>query len=314
MFEWLIDLFNSIFPAKIPSLRDMSKICEDGNKVLKLSAVQKISAGILAMIYHNESRSDSWIKLIANNGSISTIKQSKNETYGTPDIKNGEWIVPAESKKLENIVKINDKSGGVSSGYKAIAEYATRCVDGFIAYGNPVRIADSNGKVIYTFAQDKFDGIVSGMAKIGDQWILSIMDGSAPGVASTKGWVLRGQYPDVAVMSGKIYAFAKNGDVVILNEKTGKIEKKIGNTGSKAQRARVKDNKLIFWSTADYDQLWATNGKEMKKIQEWKDGDKPTGTTSGSLFNTSLTFDGEDIIFGRSVSNAGYKIYRVKLK
>ena len=139
------------------------------------------------------------------------------------------------------------------------------------------------------------------------------MDGANPGIASSKGWIISGQFPEVSVFNDKIYAFSKDGDVFSLNKDNGKIEKTVVKTGSKAQRARVKDG-LIYWTTADYDQLWVSNGKDSRKLYEWTDGDKPTGTTSGSLFNTSLTFDGSSVIVVRSVTNRGYEIWKVELR
>lgn len=157
------------------------------------------------------------------------------------------------------------------------------------------------------------DGIVSGIAKLGGYWILAIMDGANPGIASTKGWKIAGQFQEVAVAKDTIYGFAKNGEVYLLDKDNGKVKKTVARTGSKAQRARVKDG-LVYWATADYDSLWCSNGKDSKKLYEWTDGDKPTGTTSGSLFNTSLTFDGSNIIVARSVTNRGYEVWKVEVK
>lgn len=216
------------------------------------------------------------------------------------------------NQRTKNLYKINDKSGAISRGYKVPAEYTTRCVDGFIAYDDPVRIYDPSGNPIYTFNSSNVKGIPSGLTKLDDYWIISIMDGAKPCIASTKGWVLLGQYPEVIALNGQLYGFAKSGAVQIINPNDGKIEKTIGNTYTKPQRARIKNN-LIYWSTANWDQLWVTNGKDMKRLHEWKDGDSGDGTNSGSLFDTTITINGSNVIFGRSVKNKGFEIYSVKI-
>jgi hypothetical protein len=58
--------------------------------------------------------------------------------------------------------------------------------------------------------------------------------------------------------------------------------------------------------------VWVTDGQKIKLLTEWKDGDK--AVNDGSLFNTSLDFDNDDLIVARSVDKQGYEIWRVKLK
>lgn len=294
--------------SSLPIVKSTTRLFVNTKKNIKVNSIQKASCGLLVSTYDNDSRKNSWIVLIQA-GVSKTIFSSPNETIGTPALVDGWWVFPAESKKLEPLVLINDKTAEIKRGIKPLAEYATVCLDGFIPYANPVRLCDPSGKVINSF-QD-FNGIVSGIAKKNENWILAIMDGSSPGIASTKGWKIAGQYPEVAVMNGSVIGFAKNGEVHLLNE-NGKIEKTITKTGSKAQRARVKDG-LVFWTTADYDQLWVSNGNDSKMLHQWKDGDKPDGTSSGSLFNTSLTFDGKAVIVARSVTKNGYEIWKVEL-
>lgn len=294
----------------LPSVKNVQIMFQDTKKNIKVNSIQKASCGLLVCTYDNDSRKNSWIVLLKGRDTR-VIHSSPNETIGTPDLVDGWWVFPSESKKLEPLILVNDKTAEVKKGIKPLAEYATVCLDGYIPYANPVRLCDPSGTVIKDF--QNFNGIVSGIAKRGGDWILSIMDGSAPGIASTKGWKTAGEYPEVAVLDDTILGFTKHGDVHRLNKDNGKVEKIVVMTERKAQRARIK-NRLVYWVTADYDSLWCYNGKDSKKLHEWTDGDKPTGTTSGSLFNTSLTFDGDDIIVARSVTNKGYEVYKVELK
>lgn len=305
-------LFGSIpgnnTPSTLPSIKDNVRIYTNTTADHKISAVQQTKAGILVMSYHNKTRKNSWVSLLKSDGTLKTLHSSSNETYGTPGLYEGYWMIPAETDKKDPILKVSNTDASIDYGYKAIAEYATRCVDGYIAYGSPVRLCDPSGKIIHQFDESKFNGIVSGMARRGSEWILSIMDGSAPGIASTKGWVMPGAYPEVAVLNNQILAFAKNGKVIVVEN--GNTVKTIGNSGSKAQRACVYDN-FCFWSTADYDQLWVTDGSKIKLLTEYKSGDSSNGTTSGSLFNTSISIQNNTIVYGRSVTNKGYEIYRM---
>ena len=295
----------------IPKVKSATRIFQDTKKNIKVNSIQKASCGLLVCTYDNDSRRNSWIVLLAGRDTR-VIFSSSNETIGTPDLVDGWWIFPSESKKHEPLILVNDKTAEIKRGIKPLAEYATVCLDGYIPYdAKPVKLCDPSGAVVKEFPG--FNGIVSGIAKRGGDWILSIMDGANPGIASSKGWMISGQFPEVAVLNDKILGFAKNGEVYLLNKDNGKVEKTIAKTGSKAQRARVKDG-LVYWTTADYDQLLVSNGKDSKKLQEWTDGDKPTGTTSGSLFNTSLTFDGNSVIVARSITNRGYEVWKVELK
>lgn len=295
---------------EIPKVKDVQIHFQDAKKNIKVNSIQKASCGLLVCTYDNDSRKNSWIVLL-NGGTARVLISSPNETIGTPSLVDGWWVFPSESKRLEPLILVNDKTAEIKRGIKPLAEYAAVCLDGYIPYANPVRLCNPSGAVVRDF--QNFNGIVSGMAKRGGDWILSIMDGSSPGIVSTKGWKVAGQYPEVAVMNDAILGFAKSGEVHQLNKDNGKIEKTIARTGSKAQRARVKDG-LVYWTTADYDQLWVSNGKDSKMLHQWTDGDQPTGTASGSLFNTSLTFDGKNIVVARSVANKGYQVWTVALK
>ena len=229
---------------------------------------------------------------------------------GTPFLLDGRWIYPAESKKREAMLTVDDKTGATGRWIKPLAEYATVGIDGYIPYADPVRLVDPSGAVVQTWPRDQFNGIVSGLARVGDEWILSVMDGSAPGIASSKGWVLRGQYPEVAVVGGRIVGFAKDGSVHVV--KDGKVDRVVGTTSRKAQRA-VVSGKLVFWTTADPDELWVSNLSDMKKLAEWPAGDASNGTSSGSLFNTGLDLDGDGIVVIRSIANGGVELRRVPL-
>ena len=295
----------------LPKVKSAFRMFVDTNKKIKANSIQKASCGLLVSTYDNDSRHNSWIVLVSGRDTR-VIFSSQNETIGTPDLVDGWWVFPSESKKLEPLVLVNDKTAEIKRGVKPIAEYATVCLEGYIPYdAKPVKLCDRSGAIVKEFPG--FNGIVSGISKRNKDWIMAIMDGANPGIASSKGWIISGQFPEVSVFNDKIYAFSKDGDVFSLNKDNGKIEKTVVKTGSKAQRARVKDG-LIYWTTADYDQLWVSNGKDSRKLYEWTDGDKPTGTTSGSLFNTSLTFDGSSVIVVRSVTNRGYEIWKVELR
>lgn len=293
--------------AALPETKRVECLYTDGTTWRKASSIQKASCGLLLCTYHNITRSDSWIGLI-NNG-YKVLISTQNETIGTPALVDGWWTFAFESGKKEQLIKVNDVTGEVSRGIKALDEYATMCVDGYIAYSSPVRLVDPAGKVVHTWTN--FSGFVAGLARMGDEWLVASMDGNNVGIASTKGWKLNGEYPEVAVLNGKILGFAKNGEVHEIAN--GKVVKVLFKTGSKANRARVKDG-LVYWTTADYDQLWVTNGRDFKRLAEWTEGDKPNGTTSGSGFNTSLTFDGNDVVVARSVTNRGVEVWRVILK
>lgn len=291
----------------LPSVKSVVQLFANYQKNIKVNSIQNASCGLLVCTYDNDSRKNSWIVLI-HNGFAKTIFSSSNETIGTPALVDGWWIFPAESKKLEPLVLINDKTAETKRGIKPLAEYATVCLDGYIPYANPVCLCNPLGEVVESF--QNLDGIVSGIARMNDEWILSVMDGSNPGIASTKGWKVSGKYPEVVILNGNIIGFEKNGEVHLLDG--GKIQKTIVKTGNKAQRARVK-NGLVFWTTADYDQLWVSNDNDSKMLYQWPAGDKPDGVSSGSLFNTSLTFDGEDVVVARSVTNNGYEVWRIQL-
>lgn len=294
--------------AKLPEFKQATRIYSDGNKVLKVNSVQHATCGYLVCTYNNSTRENSWIGLLSRGYRI--IHTSPNETMGTPALVDGWWVFPAESKRREALVHVNDKTGEVRRGIKALDEYATVCGEGgYIPYANPVRLCDPTGKVVRTW--DNFNGIVSGIAKRGKEWVLAIMDGSAPGLAGND-WKVSGAYPETAVLGDKLLGFTKGGDVQLISK--GRIEKTIARTGAKAQRARVA-GRLAFWTTANPDQLWVTNGRTSKMLHQWPEGDKPDGTSSGSLFNTSLTVvDARTVVVARSVDNRGIELWKVDLK
>lgn len=312
---WLEDFpTNSVPPvvettnAVLPTVKATTRIYVDTTNWRKTSSIQKASCGLLLCTYHNISRKDSWVGLIGNDGTYKVIKTTGNETIGTPSLGDGWWTYAAESGAGKPLIKVKDSTGEVGQGIPALATYATMCVDGHIAYSNPVRLVDPTGKIIHTW--DNFSGFVAGLARRGDEWLIASMDGSNTGVASSKGWKLDGAYPEVAVLNDKIIGFAKNGDV---NEiANGKVQKTLVKTGRKANRARVVGG-LVYWTTADYDQLWVGNGKEFKMLGEWRDGDKDNGTTSGSGFNTSLTVEGNVVYVSRSVTDRGVEVWKVEL-
>ena len=308
MKNWLWYLLGLIgIRRPLPKVKSQMKIYSDTRKVLKVNSIQKASCGLLICTYNNDTRCDSWVSLL--NDRFSVIIATRNETMGTPSKVGNQWIFPMESKKKEQLFLVNDKTAEVTRGVKALDEYATISIDGYIPYANPVRICDTTGKIVN--AINGVNGIVSGMIKNKDEIIVSIMDGSAPGIASTKGWSLSGSYPDVCMLDNKIYGFSRYGEVHEIEK--GKIKKTIVNTKAKAQRTRIHNN-LIFWTTANPDELWVSNGKDCKRLCSFPDGDKPNGTSSGSLFNTSVTFDGNNVIVARSVDNLGYEVWKITLE
>lgn len=170
--------------AKLPEFKQATRIYSDGNKVLKVNSVQHATCGYLVCTYNNSTRENSWIGLLSRGYRI--IHTSPNETMGTPALVDGWWVFPAESKRREALVHVNDKTGEVRRGIKALDEYAAVCGEGgYIPYANPVRLCDPTGKVVRTW--DNFNGIVSGIAKRGKEWVLAIMDGSAPGLVAVLG-------------------------------------------------------------------------------------------------------------------------------
>jgi hypothetical protein len=313
--SWLGDLLtNSVPPvvtvtnALLPTAKSNERVYVDSTNWKKTSSIQKASCGLLLCTYHNISRKDSWVGLIGADGKHKVIVTTGNETIGTPSLADGWWTYAAESGAGKPLIKVKDATGEVGQGIPALATYATMCVDGYVAYSSPVRLVDPSGKVVHAWTD--FSGFVAGLARRGDEWVIASMDGSATGIASTKGWRLSGAYPEVAVLNGEILGFAKNGDVDLVSN--GKVVKTLFKTGRKANRARVAGG-LVYWVTADYDSLWVGNGKDFKMLAEWKGGDSDNGIASGSGFNTSLTVDGDVVYVSRSVTDNGVEVWKVQL-
>lgn len=290
----------------LPSVQDVQMLYKDTTSWRKVSSIQKASCGLLIATYHNITRAGSWLGLLKPD--YETLYASSDETLGTPALVAGWWVYPGEFANDRRLIKVNDLTGEVQKGATALADYSTMNVDGYIAYSKPVRLCAPDGRVVY--APTNFDGFVAGLARRGTEWLLASMDGAKTGIASSTGWVLRGLYPEVAVLNNTILGFAKNGEVHEVAN--GKVVKVLHKTGNKANRARVKGG-LVYWTTADYDQLWVSNGQTAKMLYSWTDGDKQDGVNSGSGFNTSLTFDGTDVIVARSVTNRGVEVWRVRL-
>lgn len=314
LIDWLKRIFYSLTPTAWPEVKSRELLHADRNADLKVCALAVAECGILFTPYHNITRHNAWIKRIGRDGLVTTpVTSDRVETFGTPDRVGDAWMFPVEEPD-GRVRLISDKHGTPADGPRQPAQYATRCVGGVIGCnggGNKPFLWDAaKNKRLHTF--DVADGIISGIARVGSDWVIAIMDGDKPGLFSTRGWRVAGKYVEVANLNGELIAFEKSGAVEVFGA-DGKRRRVIGSTGNKAQRARVRGG-LLYWSTANWDQLWVTDGRKMKLLTEWKEGDKGDSTTSGSLFNTSLDFDGNDIVVARSVDRRGYEIWRVKLK
>ena len=124
----------------LPKVKSAFRMFVDTNKKIKANSIQKASCGLLVSTYDNDSRHNSWIVLVSGRDTR-VIFSSQNETIGTPDLVDGWWVFPSESKKLEPLVLVNDKTAEIKRGVKPIAEYATVCLEGYIPYdAKPVKL------------------------------------------------------------------------------------------------------------------------------------------------------------------------------
>ena len=292
----------------LPSAGTPERLHKNPARDVKATAVAVSKAGYLLSLYDNKSRKDSWIVLVSG-GSARTLASTRNETIGTPALVSGKWTYAMESDAKEALYLVDDASSAVSRGIRAADEYATVCVAGHIAYANPVRLVGPAGDELHRFK--RLDGIVSGMAARGHkEWICAVMDGKSPGIESTSGWFVPGAYPEVAVVGDQVVGFAKNGEVHLIDG--GKVSKVVAATGRKPQRAVVSGG-LVYWVTADPDELWVSNLSDSKRLAEWSAGDASNGASSGSLFNCGLALDGGFAVVVRSVANGGVELWRVPL-
>lgn len=288
----------------------MRLLVKDRNANLKVCALAVARCGILYTPYHNYSRHDAWIKRLGRDDLNTTpVSSDRAETFGTPDLVDGKWMFPVEDPDGQ-VMFIDNKTGLPSRGPKQPVQYATRCVAGVIgcnARGERPFLWDAReNKRVRTFDAE---GIISGITRSGSEWVIAIMDGGKPGLFSTRGWRIAGKYVDVVNLNGELVAFEKSGAVEVFSG-SGKRLRVVGNTGNKAQRARLRKG-LVYWITANWDQVWVTDGQKIKLLTEWKDGD--TAVNDRTLFNTSLDFDGDDLIVARSVDKRGYEIWRLRL-
>lgn len=303
-------VWRSLSPPAMPSVDKLTLLHKDQMRHLKVCAVTVCTKGILFTPYHNVSRNDAWIKLIRRDGTIETILKSNAETYGTPDKVGDWWIFPHEEINAR-IKKVHDRTCEVATSHIQPAQYATRCLASVIGVNGrndkPFLWDAVRNRRIHTFDAE---GIISGIARIGGDWVAAIMDGGKPGLYSTRGWRIAGRFPEVVNFGGELIAFEKSGAVEAYGV-DGRLKRRIGTTGTKPQRARLRGG-LVFFTTANWDGIWVTDGKRLKLLHEWRDGDRQAN--DGSLFNTSIAFDGKDIIFARSIDSNGIEIWRVTLK
>ena len=311
VLEWIKRIFGSLAPTRWPEVAAKKLLHKDATPHLKVSSVAVAKCGILFAPYHNISRHNAWIKRLGRDGLVTTpVSSDRVETFGTPDLVGDAWLYPVEEPN-GRVRLIHDTHGTPADGPRQPVQYATRCVEGVIGCNGrgekPFLWDSTKDRRLHTFDAE---GIISGLARVGGDWVAAIMDGGKPGLFSTRGWRIAGKYVDVVNLNGELIAFEKSGAVEVYSA-DGRRLRVIGNTGNKAQRARLRGG-LVYWSTANWDQVWVTDGKKMRLLAEWKDGDK--AVNDGSLFNTSIAFDGDDLIFARSIDKAGYEVWRVKFK
>lgn len=310
ILDFIKRLFARATPTRWPKVTGKRMLFADKSRELKVCAVAVARSGILFTPYHNISRHDAWIKRLGRDGLVTTpVSSNTTETFGTPDRVGDAWMFPVEDP-AGRVRFIHDTHGTPADGPRQPVQYATRCVAGVIgcnARGERPFLWDAaRNKRLHTFDAE---GIISGITRTGRHWVVAIMDGDKPGLLSTRGWRIAGKYVDVVNLNGELVAFEKSGAVEVFSG-AGKRLRVVGSTGNKAQRARLRGG-LVYWTTANWDQVWVTDGRKIKLLAEWKDGD--TAVNDGSLFNTSLDFDGGDLIVARSVDKRGYEIWRLKL-
>jgi hypothetical protein len=318
--DWLKSQYYRVVPARLPTVASAVKIYDDNTPTSKVSAMWKATCGLIVAGYHNVTRRNSWLVRIDNNGTASKVYEGKRETIGTPDLVGGNWVIPSEGgdeSSTPRALLMDDKSGKISHGKEQPEKYSTRCLAGMFGVnykGANVRLWDAlRGATLATWPMDMLEGIVSGLAYYGDDVLLAVMDGSKPGIAAWKAkWVCRGSYPEVAVFQGRILGFAKSGDVHEIDGKSGKVIKTLTSVGNKWQRVRIRGG-VLYGTTCNRDQVWCYNGKNWKLLKEWAD-EPADSTKSGSLFNTTLDFWGNDLCVARSIDNRGFEVWRLVLK
>lgn len=312
LVDWLKRLFYSVTSPSLPDVAGVELLLRDPDRNLKVSSLTAAKCGILFCPYHNISRHDAWIKCLDKSGRVRTVYYSNRvETFGTPDLVDGGWVYPVEEPN-GRVRIVSDANGNSADGPRQPEQYATRCVAGVIGVngrGEKPFLWDAlKNRRLHTFDAE---GIISGLARIGGYWVAAIMDGGKPGLYSTRGWRIVGKFPEVVNLNGELIAFEKSGAVEVYGA-DGWRKRQIGSTGMKPQRARVRGG-LVFFTTANWDGLWVTDGKRLKLLYEWRDGDRHVN--DGSLFNTSLDFlDAKTLAVARSVDGKGYEIWKVRIK
>jgi len=307
ILNWLISLFSGIIG--VPSSIDLELVAQVSRKNWKVSSVHALNDGaILLAVYDNASRKDAWLYVIKNDGSTAQILKTSAETYGYGD-RVDDWIyVPAEHKNGHIVrVNVNSHSAEVLTLTQP-QEYASRQIEGVAAYiprGNSksnILFDMTNGQVL-PISFNGLDGIVTGIVKKDDEWILVGLDTK---VQSSSGWQIQHPCTEAIELLGDVLIFARNGKVYKLDG--DELGDEIADTGSKPRRA-VKIGRLVYWVTGYPDQIWVTNGKKSRKLHDFEntaiDPDK-----NGSGFNISISVDEDELIIARSKDDNGYEVFR----
>lgn len=274
----------------------------------KLSSLHSLDGEVLLVAsYDNDTRTNSWLHVL-DRGALIEVFRSSAETYGTGDRVGNHIYIPGEHKNGQ-VIRANISSRTVEKmPFRQPSEYGSRSVEGKCAY-----IPRGSGKVNELFDMssgkrtgivfDRLHGIVTGLVLRDGEWIASVIDG---GIQSSAGWHIQCECPELALLGNDVLLFLKNGDVHLLDGKS--IGRKIAATGIKPRRAVVGDG-ICFWITESPYQLWATNGRESKRIHDF--GPRADGT----LFSSSVSFSDGRLFVGLTIGkDNGFEIYKVTLK
>lgn len=319
IWKWIQRWFGKLWAEKLPKLKRIETVFRDSNSNMKVCSVACSSGGVLFTPYHNFTRRDSWIFRWDGNkadvlASFAAGKDAR-ETVGTPDRVGDWWIYPSESHG-GRVIGVHDRTGHTRTYMVQPAAYSTRCVEGVIAFSykseHKVQLWDIlETRKLHEWPLDQVAGIVSGIVQDGSHWIISIMAGDKPCIASTRGWRIAGKYVDIIELNGELLCFAKSGEVEVRGLSNGKKLRTICDTDNKPQRAR-RSGGLVYWVTSNWDQLWVTNGDDVRLLAEWKDGDKPEN--DGSLFGCSLDVQDDNTLYvARSINGRGYELMKVEV-
>ena len=301
----------AIAPAvAMPTRVDWRKVAAWKHDNFNVSSIHPLSGGkILVGCYDNKSRKESRLHVVEADGSVNEIYKGGEETIGQGWFGGGQWWLPVECG-AQQLITVPQDGSSASRHVSQNGKYSARVTDGHVGVGNQVFAITDTSKPVASMP--KLAGILSGLVRLGDEWIAS---DDERGIQSSEGWFIEALCPDLAIVGGRVLAFLRSGEVRLIED--GKLSTPLGNTTRKCRRVWVNGS-LAWWSTAPSDgdghhQVWVTNGESMLRVGQFNGlAESTTAGALGSLFGSAVCVDSDNAVWLAAANETkdGWVLYR----